>query len=376
MIYDVLIVGGGVAGLMSAYKFLDMGLSVALVENKPALASGPSTRNEGWLHRGTYHATSIKDRGTAVQIAQRCIYGHEQLLRFCPEAIEERDTKPIAMLKDESRVDEIVSRWKEAAVMYWPLTKAEAARRCISADFNRAAALFEVKDVSINTRLLYRKLVARSRQMGGVFHLGCTIYAVEGNTLLCTSQNQARIRLTGRKIVYTAGGGARALFREHHGIELPIRYWKSHLVVTRRLSTMGIFYLDPSEAAIMHHGDVSVIGFNDDALLCPEADYEVSPDRAQNLRNGISRIFPGWRGNNSYDVACVKVDYTGRIPSDRSLNIAICEPVRDHVVALPGKLTETPFLTDELALYIHNEIEDVSISRRPCDEMQLHTAAQ
>jgi L-2-hydroxyglutarate oxidase LhgO len=57
--FDVVVVGAGAAGLMTAQKLSQLGMSVALIEQKPTVASGPSTRNEGWLHRGTYHAASI-----------------------------------------------------------------------------------------------------------------------------------------------------------------------------------------------------------------------------------------------------------------------------------------------------------------------------
>lgn len=96
-------------------------------------------------------------------------------------------------------------------------------------------------------------------------------------------------------------------------------------------------------------------------------DYEIVPERAANLRRGISRIFPDWRPNDAVDVACVKVDLVDDSEGARSLNIAIREPVANHIVALPGKLTETPYLTDMLVSRVHHGIEDGSISQRPCD---------
>ncbi|MTH95632.1 FAD-binding oxidoreductase [Roseibium sp. RKSG952] len=367
--FDIVIIGGGVAGLMSAYKMTRIGLSVALVEKMSTLASGPSTRNEGWLHRGTYHACSIEDRDNALQVAARCIYGHEQLLNFCPEAIEDRDVRPIAMLRDGNRIDDVISRWNEAGVRYRQITCSEASSRCSDADFDRADALFEVNDVSINTRLLYRKLSAKARQAGCVFFLGYDITRIEGTTLTITNSEDDEVTLKGSKIVYTAGGGVRDLFKKFHNVDIPIRYWKSHLVVTQRLSDAGIFYLDAQEAAMMHHGNVSIVGFNEDALLSALPDYEVAPDRANNLRRGIARIFPNWRPNDALDVACVKVDLVDNHKDARSLNIAIREPIENHVVALPGKLTEAPYLTDALIAQVHEAVDDTSISRRPCDDI-------
>lgn len=367
---DVIVIGGGVAGLMTAHKLTKIGLSVAVVERDQLLASGPSTRNEGWLHRGTYHAASIASRETAVEVARRCIYGHEQLMRFCPEAIEDVDKNPVAMLKNGDRAEEVVSRWQAAGVRYREIGRREAEIRCPDADFSKPAALFEVNDVSINTRLLYRKLISEAKQSGCEFYTGQNIVGIDGTTLDLDSSNDRRIRIAGRKIVYAAGGGAANLLKKFHGIEMPIRYWKSHLVVTKRLAPMGVFYLDAHEAAMMHHGNVSVIGFNEDALLSKDPDYQVIGDRAANLREGITRIFPNWRANDALDVACVKVDLASRIQDARSLNIAIREPVQDHIVALPGKLTEAPFLTDALVARIHEDIDDGIVSHRPCDTFQ------
>src|SRR5689334_3121047 len=100
---EVVVVGAGVAGLMLFKKLATLGVSTLLVEKLPLAANGPSTRNEGWLHRGTYHATSIRDRGQAIQVAQRCIYGFEQIRAYAPECLEETTTSSIAVLRDTSR---------------------------------------------------------------------------------------------------------------------------------------------------------------------------------------------------------------------------------------------------------------------------------
>jgi hypothetical protein len=85
------------------------------------------------------------------------------------------------------------------------------------------------------------------------------------------------------------------------------------------------------------------------------------------LRKGIGRIIPSWRDTAAVDIACVKVDLVEQGDAARSLNVAIREPVPGHIVALPGKLTETPYLADALVAMIHNDVEDKLISDRPCD---------
>ncbi|MCJ8507436.1 FAD-binding oxidoreductase [Rhizobium lemnae] len=366
--YDVLLIGGGITGLMAAQKLSDLGLKVALVEKHTTFASGPSTRNEGWLHRGTYHASSIRDRKAAIQVARRCIYGHKQLRRFSPEAVEDPDVLPLALIRREDTLSEVISRWDEADVKYRPISRAEAERIVPDATFENVSGIFQVADVSLNTRILYRKLLALAQKSGCSFYLGSEIEVIDGQAVVMRDQAGVRMTLKASTVVYSSGIGAKEIFRKHHGIDLPIRYWKSHLVVTKRLAHAGIFFLDPHEAAMMHHGDVSIIGFNEDALMCAEPSYDVLKDRAENLHRGICRIFPSWDSRGSLDVACVKVDYVTDLAGARSLNIAISEPVPGHVVVLPGKMTEAPYLTDVLTSYIHDKLDNPAIARRPCDE--------
>lgn len=365
--HDVVIIGGGVTGLLTAFKLTEMGVNVGLVEQRSILASGPSTRNEGWLHRGTYHAASIKDKNTAVQVARRCIYGHEQLKRFCPEAIEGADVSPIALLRDKDRIDEVINRWDDAGVVYRSLSLNEAKRAAPEVDFEKAAHMFHVDDVSINTRLLYRKLFSQSLRGGCKFYLEHQVVDIDGQVIVLSDKDGGKTELEGEKIVYASGTGTRDIFSDYHSLKLPIRYWKSHLVITKRLTEPGVFYLDPHEAAMMHHGDFSVIGFNEDALMCDEPSYSVIKERASNIHDGIRRIFPQCSLSERSDVACVKVDFTSGKNDPRSLSIAIREPIPGHLIILPGKLTEAPFLTDQVASIIHNDVDTKLISERPCD---------
>jgi glycine/D-amino acid oxidase-like deaminating enzyme len=265
-----------------------------LVEHQSTLASGPSTRNEGWLHRGTYHAASIKSRVNAIQVARRCIYGHEQLRRFCSEAVEDGDRRPLVMIGDTGNVDEVVSRWTEAEVQFRPIRRETAQKLVPDANFSRAAAIFEASDVSLNTRLLCRKLFALARKSGCDFYIGNQVERFDGQIATIHAEDGAKLRIEARKFVYSAGTGTKSLFRKFHDIELAIRFWKSHLVITRRLAPVGVFFVDPHEGAMMHHGGVSIVGLNEDALLSPEPNYDVIEERALNVRKAIARIFPSW----------------------------------------------------------------------------------
>lgn len=77
MQYDVLVVGGGIVGLATAYQSLlqQPGLKLALVEKEGALAQHQTGNNSGVIHSGLYY----KPGGLK---AVNCIRGYHMLLDF------------------------------------------------------------------------------------------------------------------------------------------------------------------------------------------------------------------------------------------------------------------------------------------------------
>lgn len=80
MQYDIVIIGGGIVGLASAYNLLKQhpSLKLALVEKEPALAAHQTGHNSGVIHSGLYYKPgSLK--------AQNCINGYRMMIDFCNE---------------------------------------------------------------------------------------------------------------------------------------------------------------------------------------------------------------------------------------------------------------------------------------------------
>ncbi len=369
--FDVVVAGCGVAGLMLARKLSELGLRALLVESGEVVANGPSTRNEGWLHRGTYHAVSIRDRASAIRVARRCIYGHEQVKAFAPEAIEEPHGAAYALVRDAARADEARSRWLEAGVSFAEVSTSEVARVAPGADLSRVAAAFRVEDKSVDTRLLYRKLLAVSESRGAKLLLGHTARPLPDGALDVRGPSGERVAVDAPICIHTVGYGASTAF----GASLPLRYWKSHLLVVARVCEPGLFFLDPGEAAMMHHGGASIVGLNEDATRCEGPSFDVEPEGARRLADALRRLHPRLRSNDVKEVACTKIDLAEDARGSRSLDISVGEPIPGHICVFPGKMTEAPYVADHVARIVATRIGLGRIATRPCDSFLEGVAA-
>ncbi len=80
MIYDVVIVGGGIVGLATGLKIQKSrpDLKIAVLEKEDQLAKHQTGNNSGVIHSGLYYKPgSLK--------ATNCINGYHELVRFCEE---------------------------------------------------------------------------------------------------------------------------------------------------------------------------------------------------------------------------------------------------------------------------------------------------
>src|ERR1700710_3024144 len=80
MQYDIVVIGGGIVGLASAYNLLKEHpeLKVAVLEAEDRLAAHQSGHNSGVIHSGLYYKPgSLK--------ATLCVEGARALYRFCEE---------------------------------------------------------------------------------------------------------------------------------------------------------------------------------------------------------------------------------------------------------------------------------------------------
>jgi glycine/D-amino acid oxidase-like deaminating enzyme len=377
---DITILGAGAAGLMTAVRLSEHGYKVALVEKSSKVCAGPSVRNEGWLHAGTYHATSVKDQTKAVEVAGRCQYGYSVIKQLAPESITEPDMHSYAVFKKNEYVEYAQERWTAAKVFADSVLLRELATNCPEIDISSIVKAFRVADVSINTPSLYANLIKRIQEAGGEFYLDSTIVVDQNQQAwlrsAVSSQDQP---LNTQLVINTTGYGMANFLSQYFGEEYSMRFWKSHLIVYPRLGKHNVFYIEPGEAAAIQHGRVTMIGQHEDAVVIDEPDFSPISDRVASVQAAAQRLYYQAYQQPTLATACLKPDLSSTSNKARSVGIDIHEPKPGYIFALPGKMTESPCLADMLVTmaeernlrknsFIGNTRTTITITPRPCDE--------
>ena len=367
--YDVVVIGAGFAGLMCADRISRLGYTVTIVEKAEATLAGTSSRNEGWLHAGTYHSLSVKDRPEAIAIAKRCRFGWEEIQRRFPECVEVEKGKAVAIVPGAS-LTETLDRWDEARVGNVVLSPSRRGELADHVRIDTDEAAFAVDDLGINTRMLAASLMAELQSRGVRIHLGASILGRTDDTLQLSTRDQA-IDVRHKFIVCAAGYGTERACAELGLPPTQVRFWRSHLVTVPKVAPVSVFGVAAQQAAMINHGAWSIIGFNEDATVVGAPTFDVDPVVADRLDDAVRWRFPRADMSKSQRTACVKVDYADHAGSARSLNIRTLAVADNAVVVLPGKMTEAPYSANVVANQVFTVLGQSKVTRRPMDSYEL-----
>lgn len=393
---EITVVGSGVAGLMTARTLAKDGYGVTLVEKAPKLASGATTKNEGWLHAGTYHSVAIQDEEQARQVTARTRYGHDFILGYAPHAVENPSEESYAVFQSEAFAAQAEDRWKEMEIERKQLSLGAFQQAVPTADIKKIQAAFAVGDKSINTWALCKKLLGEIEKYGGKVFVNTTLSPIDDrHAELRDNSNDTTTPLRSDLFIITAGAGIKDFFENYTGQPFPMRYMKSHLLVMPRLMQSNVFFMENGEAGVMYHGNNSIVGINRDGIPMTVPDTTVVKEKETLLFDAVSRLVPGASDVRSYHaVACVKPDVYKRVNDTMNLNVTIDEPAPNYLFAVPGKMTESPYLAAQVAtiaqrrLSTRDMVQQVAmamhtpgssqaeISLRPCDLYSLQTGFQ
>lgn len=347
---DVTIVGAGIAGLWSAKDLVDQGYKVNIVERSCTLADGATTRNEGWLHAGTYHSVGIENEAEIMPVTSAIKWSHEAIVGFAPESIDHWST--FAIVSSDDLAHKAVIRWNQTGVRFREVAM-DSIRDGQHINTERLRAIFSVEDKSINTRILCQKLaryvLGRSTR---IFTEATFVPKSETTADVIVRGDDARFTLNSDRFLVTAGAGIKDIVEQVTGEELPARFFKAHLLVLPRMTIDNYFHLEAGESGFMNHGDTSVVAVNRDGIELAAPDYSAVPEKQQLAYDSLVRMVPGVRQHEIEGaittVVCNKPDISGRFGDTQSLDVNIFEPSPNYICALPGKMTMAPYLASRI----------------------------
>lgn len=368
---DIVIIGGGIAGLYTAYKLSSLGYQVAVVQNEPELAVGPSVRNSGWLHYGTFHSALIDDDKNALEIAARCQYGYEQIRNFAPEAIETDGTPIFAIVKDESLADRAVKRWNKGNIFYQEVSHTLFEQYIPGIERNYAKHIFKTKDLPVNYRILYQKLLFQSEKNNVSFFLNSKLTAIEPNTIVITTNGTKKTKIIASKFIFTTGYKTKELVDTFFPGKIEVKIWKSHALSVPRLRKYGFFFIDQNEVSVEPQGKYSIICQSQEDSQVDAADFTIVAEKTEDIFNQLVKVMPDAEkiGKKYMAHACLKPSILFNNDVKRSVNAEIHTLTHEHIIALPGKATEVPFLTDNLIKKVFENLYDTRIALRPGDTL-------
>jgi len=199
---DVVIVGGGIVGLATAYSLLttNPALKLVVLEKEPSLGAHQTGHNSGVIHSGLYYKPgSLK--------AKNCIEGYAKLLQFCREheiaheicgkivvALSEQERSQLEMLRQRGEQNGLtgIRRLNKTEIV-------EIEPHCTGID-----GLFVPQTGIVDYTAVVMRLAERIQNFGGEILTSSEVVEIKesSNTVLvCTKQQ----RFTTRALI-TCGG--------------------------------------------------------------------------------------------------------------------------------------------------------------------------
>lgn len=357
--YHVIIAGAGAMGLWLAYYLAQKGYRVLVVESKQKLASGPSTKNEGWVHKGGYHTAAIADESTAQRVSIMTQRGHDATLRFCPEAVDRWPSTTFALVRSEN-IEFVTSRWRAAGVSFESVSRQAAGGLLSGVKISNYGGIYRCADVSIDTRRVYAKLAREIERLGSSILMNATLASVDAKVFTVRADGVAWI-IESDAFVCATGINTKSVVRSLFNVDIPLRYFRSHLIDVPRIGTNNFFGLEPlhgdsplRDATCMHHDEWTIVGTNKDQVEVSADVFASDPAVAfQPTAKGIEivvaalrQMMPALELSEVHPRACIKVDAQGAASRSASrfgdLRLSFGEISDSAFWALPGKMTEAP----------------------------------
>ncbi|MEQ3554718.1 L-2-hydroxyglutarate oxidase [Pseudonocardia nematodicida] len=197
--YDLVVVGGGIVGLATAYAATNAGLSVAVVEREMRLANHQTGNNSNVIHSGLYYAPGgYKARLAVAGCAETVAFCREHELphQVCGKLVVATEPEELP------RLDELARRGDANGVENHRLD--EHGMREHEPDVRGLAALWVPSTGICDYRSIAEKLGELVEKQGGEVHLGRTVTGFARRPADVVVRTQ-RGDLLGKRVVVCGG---------------------------------------------------------------------------------------------------------------------------------------------------------------------------
>ena len=356
---EILIVGAGISGLMVADRLSSVGYKTKIVEQESKIASGPSSRNGGYVHGGGFHAGVIDDEVVAQETAIQCKLGLERIKAEFPFACQNASRPIHLFVKCPVLAQKAQIRWQKFGIRADPITKSEFKKLFPHIRSSMVAHAVEVNDTPINYALVYQFILTRLKQRG-VKILKKSFF--DRSRMEVVSSTNEKHRISNATIVYCCGAHSKDLFQDRTE---EFRLWKSHVVLAPKIDATGFNFIDPREVSVMHQGEYCVVCQSQEDTLVADYDYDILADKVTGIGNALENVMPSFsqRRAETKANACLKPSIHRTNDLKRNRDIYLNWHSEFELVALPGKATLAPSLADMVLqkIYEKSHFPDIAL---------------
>ncbi len=280
----MVVIGGGIVGVMTAWHLAERGLSVTLCE-KGRIAGEQSSRNWGWIRQQGRDPAELPIMVESLRLWQSMAQEFGDALGF-------RQTG-VMYLANSAKDLEGFEAWlphaRENGVDTRMLTRDETAARLAGAAADWPGALFTASDARAEPWVALPTLVAGAVRRGVTVVEGCAVRALDrqGGRLVGVMTEQGRIAC---EQVVLAGGAWSSLFARAEGVEFP-----QLAVLASVAATEPMPEIYPGAAADSHFAWRRREDGGYSIAPGAEHDFFIGPDAFRHARTYLPVLRKDWR---------------------------------------------------------------------------------
>lgn len=347
---NVVIVGGGVIGTAIAARLASRFDDVFVLEARPRLGLGQSTRNSGVIHAGIYYDIGSRK-------AFHCVRGRRMLYEFCQNhEVPHKKTGKLIVADSAEPLEALKKRGDENGVEGLEVIDADRIRE-LEPNVASSFALSSPETGIIEAEALIKKLEQMAVANGAHFLTNTPLVGVEHNNG-ATKLRTPRESFTARVVINSAGlysDEVAAMFGHNTYTVYPVRGEYAEVVPSRRNLVNGLVYPMPLKSG--HGLGVHFTRTTSGALLIgPNSRHVDSKEDYEGDRLSLDFFFEsGLEIVPSLRLEDLRLSYSGlrarlRAASDPSFADFVIEsdPQNPDVIHLIGM--ESPGLTSCLSI--------------------------